>query len=133
MATLASQGFTTALTGTASTALPGLGGFRAMTFVAAFTYVASSATSADAYVQTSLDGGVTWLDVVNFHFTTASLTKSANVDGGAQIAPVTTTTGTLASNTANQGLLGDQWRVLFVTVGTYGSGSAINVYYQTRN
>ena len=36
-----------------------------------FTY-GSGGTSADAWVQTSLDGGTTWTDIANFHFTTAS-------------------------------------------------------------
>src|SRR3979490_2964622 len=32
-----------------------------------FTY-GSGGTSADAYLQTSADGGITWGDVANFHF-----------------------------------------------------------------
>src|SRR6202035_2203822 len=32
----------------------------------------SGGTTADAWVQTTLDGGLTWNDVANFHFTTAA-------------------------------------------------------------
>jgi len=36
-----------------------------------FTY-GSGGTSADAWVQTSFDGGLTWADVANFHFLLAT-------------------------------------------------------------
>ena len=47
-------------------------------FEAIFTY-GSGGTSADVYVQTSFDGGTTWVDICNFHFTTASASKLFNL------------------------------------------------------
>jgi hypothetical protein len=35
----------------------------------------SGGTTVDAYVQTSIDGGTTWIDVIACHFTTASAVK----------------------------------------------------------
>ena len=36
-------------------------------------------TSVDAYVQTSFDMGVSWIDVAEFHFTTASANAIFNL------------------------------------------------------
>ena len=38
----------------------------------------SGGTTVHAYVQTSLDGGTTWTDIANSHFTTASAVKYSN-------------------------------------------------------
>lgn len=81
----------------------------------------SGGTSADAWVQTSLDG-VTWVDVANFHFTTASAIFVFNLSS---LTPVTTqytpTDGTLAANTSKDGVIGPWWRVKYTTVGTYAA------------
>lgn len=100
--------------------------YRGVTIQAAFTYVASAATSATAYVQTTLDGGTTWVDIVCFSFTTASATKIANLR---RTTPVTTlatpTDGALTANTSVDGILGDQLRVKWASVGTYGAGTTL--------
>lgn len=94
---------------------------------AAFVY-GSGGTSADAYVQTSLDFGVTWIDVMNFHFTTASATKvSAVVSTTALAAAPALTDGSLASNTILSGLIGERLRVKYVTVGTYAGGTTLTL------
>lgn len=92
-----------------------------------FTY-GGGGTSADAWLQTSLDGGTTWCDVANFHFTTASARKLFNLSS---LTPVTTqatpSDGTLASNTAVDGLFGTKWRVKYTTVGTYAGGTTLAI------
>jgi hypothetical protein len=92
-----------------------------------FTY-GSGGTSADAYVQTSFDGGATWSDVANFHYTTSSARFLFNLSA---LTPVTTqrtpTDGSIAANTAVDGALGPQWRVKFTTVGTYAGGTILRV------
>jgi hypothetical protein len=92
-----------------------------------FTY-GSGGTSADAWVQTSVDGGTTWTDVCNFHFTTASARFLFNLSS---LTPVTTeytpTDGTLAANTAKDGIVGSRLRVKYTTVGTYAGGTALAV------
>jgi hypothetical protein len=84
-----------------------------------FTY-GSGGTSADAYVQTSLDGDTTWVDVAQCHFTTSSLRELFNLSA---LTPVTTaytaTDGTITANTSKDGLLGSKIRVKYVTTGTY--------------
>lgn len=91
-----------------------------------FTY-GSGGTTADAWVQTSFDGGATWTDVANFHFTTSSARFIFNLSA---LTPVTTqyapTDGTLAANTAKDGIIGSMWRVKYTTVGTY-AGTTMEV------
>lgn len=92
-----------------------------------FTY-GSGGTSADGYVQMSVDDGATWFDVANFHFTTASAIKLFNLSA---LTPVTTprtpSDGSLASNTANDGILGPSARLKYTTVGTYAGGTTLRV------
>lgn len=94
----------------------------------------SGGTSADAWVQTSFDGGTTWTDIANFHFTTASLRANYNLSS---LTPVTTqytaTDGTLSANTAKDGVIGSKIRVKFTTVGTYAGGTALTIDAQSRS
>lgn len=99
------------------------------TLSAEFSY-GSGGTTADAYVQTSLDGGISFFDVANFHFTTASAKGAFNLSS---LTPVTTqlavfNNGALLANTAVDGILGDQWQVIFTTTGTYAGGTTLAVY-----
>lgn len=91
-----------------------------------FTY-GSGGTSADAWVQTSVDGD-DWVDVANFHFTTSTAKFLFNISA---LTPVTTeytpTDGTLAANTCKDGVLGTLWRVKYTTVGTYAGGTVLRV------
>jgi hypothetical protein len=88
----------------------------------------SGGTTATVWVQTSFDAGSTWIDVANFSFTTASAQAVFNLSG---LTPVTTqyaaTDGTLASNTAKDGLIGSLWRTKLTTVGTYAGGTTLRV------
>lgn len=92
-----------------------------------FTY-GSGGTSADGYVQTSIDQGVTWIDVVECGFTTASAKKVANLSS---LTPVTTlytpTDGALAANTVKDGIIGPTWRVKYTTVGVYAGATKLIV------
>jgi hypothetical protein len=92
-----------------------------------FTY-GSGGTTADAYVQTSLDGGVTWLDIAQFHLTTSSQNFVYNLSSAT---PVTTeytgTDGSLGANTSKDGVLGPLVRVKWSTTGTYAGGTTLVV------
>jgi hypothetical protein len=92
-----------------------------------FTY-GSGGTTADAWVQISVDEGGTWTDVANFHFTTASARFLYNLSA---LTPVTTeyvpTDGTLAANTSKDGFLAPLWRVKWTTAGTYAGGTILRV------
>lgn len=129
MTALCSVAVTTAVSASIQTAVPGFGKPQALTIQARLTYV-SGGTSVACYVQTTLDG-VNWIDIAEFDFTTASAQKVVNVSGLTAITtPVSVTDGSLTSNTVLQGVLGDQYRVKFTSVGTYGAGTtlAVDVY-----
>lgn len=101
-----------------------------LTVQANFTY-GSGGTSADAWLQTSLDAGATWIDIANFHFTTASARFVYNLSS---LTPVTIeytpTDGALAANTAKDGLLGAMFRVKSTIVGTYAASTSLNIDIQ---
>jgi hypothetical protein len=110
---------------------PGPGGVAAlptsMTLQANFTY-GSGGTSVDAYVQTSLDGGATWVDVAEFHFTTSSLRSLYNLNSSTSVTTqYTATDGLLSANTAKDGIFGNQWRVTYVSVGTYAGSTSLRI------
>jgi hypothetical protein len=106
---------------------------RSICAQANFTY-GSGGTTVDAYLQTSVDGGNTWIDIAQFHFTTASARVAFNLSS---LTPVTTeytvTDGALAANTAKDGLLGPLFQVKLASTGTYaGTTLAIDVAAQER-
>lgn len=96
-----------------------------------FNYGAGG-TTVDAYIQTSLDGGNTWIDIAECQFTTAAATKVYNISS---LTPVTTvyppTDGTLAANTAKDGILGNLLRVKWTSVGTYTGLTNLAVHVQS--
>jgi hypothetical protein len=94
---------------------------------ATFTY-GSGGTSADAWVQSSVDGGLTWTDCANFHFLTTTARLAFNLSSlTAVTTQYTPTDGTLTANTAKDGVLGQLWRVKYTTVGTYAGGTILRV------
>ena len=88
----------------------------------------SGGTSIDAWVQTTMDQGASWIDVAQFNWTTASAKKLFNLSG---LTPITTiytpTDATLAANTCKDGVLGDVWRVKYTTVGVYATNTVLSV------
>jgi hypothetical protein len=85
-------------------------------------------TTVDAYVQTSLDGGVTWCDVMNLTFATTTANKVSAVRTDIALAAgITPTDATLADNTILDGVLGDRIRCKYVVVGTYTGASLLTV------
>lgn len=100
---------------------------RNLTIQAALTYV-SGGTTTDVYVQTTLDGGVTWTDIANFHFTTSSARKIVNLTARTPVtSQVTPGDGAMSSNTAQDGVLGPLFRTKVTTTGTYSGGTSLRV------
>ena len=87
---------------------------------AKFSGYGAGGTNVTAYLQTSLDAGVTWIDIMSFQFTTANATKVSKVGlATALAAGVTPTDGALTANTILDGVIGDRLRVKYTTTGTY--------------
>jgi hypothetical protein len=86
-----------------------------------FTY-GSGGTNLNVFLQTSLDAGLTWNDVLAF---TTLTTSPARVVWGCTSIPLATqltttlTDGTLANGTAITGVFGPWWRVKYISTGTY--------------
>jgi hypothetical protein len=102
----------------------GLAGMLAMAAQLRLQY-GSGGTTVRAYIQTSLDQGVTPIDIACVLFGTsgeaAVLNFSALTPRTAQYQP---TDGALADDTAVDGILGDRFRLKVVSTGTY-AGSTI--------
>jgi hypothetical protein len=101
---------------------------QSLAIYAVFTY-GSGGTTFSVWIQTSLDGGQTWVDIANVSGTTASLKSIVNLSA---LTAVTTTPaitdGTLASNTTLNGVLGTLYRVKVTTTGVYAGGTTLSVY-----
>lgn len=98
----------------------------AITCFATFVYGAGG-TTVKAWVQTSLDNGTTWFDIINFAFTTASLNKVAAVNTYLAATHATPTDASLADNTVNNGLLGTHYRVKITSTGTYTGTNTLKI------
>ncbi len=131
MTTLLNATITTAVTASVTTGTQ-LGTIRSRNpqsavIQGALTY-GSGGTTARAWVQTSIDGGVTWIDVADFSFTTSSARFIYNLSAQT---PVTTqytaTDGTLSANTSKDGILGQTWRVKYTTTGTYAGSTTLRI------
>jgi hypothetical protein len=125
---IANRPITTPQTAVATT--PSLltnGAFRSADVQANFV-TAGGGSTVTAFVQTSLDGGNTWADVACFGFTTSSAVKVFNLSTTAAVtSPITPTNGGLTANTAISGVMGNMWRALISSTGTYAAGTNLRV------
>ncbi len=132
--TLLSETITAAVTGV--TPDPSGADFYAdyVALEAVFVY-GSGGTNATVYVQTSFDGGLSWVDVASFQFLLASLKRVSTITTATAPAAqaFTPTDGALAVNTVINGVIGDLWRCKLTTTGVYAGGTSINVYLNGRN
>src|SRR4051812_39161393 len=67
-----------AVTGTTTTPVVRLAGMNYLIVEAKFTYGAGG-TTVTAWIQTTVDNGATWIDIMNFAFTTAAASKVSAV------------------------------------------------------
>jgi len=87
--------------------------------------VVGGGTTAKAWVQTSFDGGLTWMDVASFAFTTSTATRLYHLTAAAVTSIATPGDAALADNTVVNGFLGDRVRVKLTTTGTYTGASSL--------
>lgn len=113
----------------AQTEIVDLEGMLAATIVARLAF-GSGGTSIAAIVETSLDGGATWLHVARFDFTTANATKYANLSGLA--AKAAAAYAALSAEGVNDGLLGPIFRANLTTVGTYAGNTVLDIRMSAR-
>jgi|10_taG_2_1085330.scaffolds.fasta_scaffold71801_2 hypothetical protein len=101
-----------------------------LTIESSLTY-GSGGTSAKAYVQTSLDGGSNFIDIMCFAFTTTGLRKVLNVTRSTAVtADVIPTVGSITDDTSISGIIGDIIRIQVVTTGTYGGSTTLDMFVQ---
>ena len=95
-----------------------------------FTY-GSGGTSGYAIVETSLDGGTSWIEVARFDFTTASKTRIVNLSA---LTPRTALydPAALSADSAIDGVLGPLWRCRLTSVGTYAGSTLLAVRLHAR-
>lgn len=85
---------------------------------------AAGGTSVDAYVQTSFNGGASWVDIAQFSLATTAAVKILNLTSNTAVTTqYTGTDGGMTANTCKDGVLGDLFRVKYVTAGTYTGAS----------
>lgn len=101
----------------------GLEGMLAATLQANFVW-GSGGTSLKVIWETSLDQGVTWVEVCRMAFTTASELNIVNLSG---LTPKTTlyTPAALTDDTSVDGILGERFRARILTVGTYAGNTSL--------
>lgn len=130
--TLCNQAITTPVTGLVSEPAEGFGDVTALTVVAQFVAMGGG-TAVDLWVQTSIDQGVTWIDIAHFSWAAASVVVAVNVSGLVSItAPVAITDGGLAVNSVREGILGDRYRTKITSIGTYAGGTRATVNVSPR-
>lgn len=117
---------------TECTAIEDLDGLEEVDVFIRFAYGTSGGTSVKVYVQTSLDGGNTWIDLWCFTATTASKTRARSFKPS-QSGELTPTDGTLSDDTvASPCVLGDRLRAKVVVTGTYAGSAALSIRAHCR-
>ncbi len=90
---------------------------------------AAGGTDVQTFIQTSLDGGITFIDIMNLGFLVATATKVSAVHRDTALGPaITPGDGALTVNTILNGLLGDRLRVKVVSTGTYTGVTTLRVH-----
>jgi len=107
--------------------LKNTGGAKAVTAQAKFLYGAGG-TTVKAWIQTTFDGGASWVDIMCFAFLLAAATKISKVSTYVALAAaLVPTDGTLADDTIKDGVLGTQFRVKYTSTGTYTGATSLEI------
>jgi hypothetical protein len=106
-----------------------LEGMESVSLQATFVY-GSGGTTCIVVVQTSLDQGVTWIDVARFDFAQANAKKVANVSAAGALAPAAV--AALGAEGKLDGVLGDRLRCKITSTGTYATNTSVSVRAAVR-
>lgn len=105
----------------------GVDGAKYLTVEAILTVVGGG-TTVKVWIQTTLDGGATWIDIMSFAFTNSTASKVSAVSVNTALAAAGTPgSGSLADNTILSGLIGSQLRALYTTTGTFTGATTLKV------
>lgn len=110
------------LNGAATSYIGNLAGMTSLTVWANFDF-GSSGTTVAAIIQTSLDQGVTWIDIIRFDFTTSD--RKAHATVGVFAAGTVTTLAALGSEGKLDNVLGDRIRAKVTSTGTYAGNTSL--------
>jgi hypothetical protein len=109
---------------TACNAIVGLTAMQALTVTLDFRY-GSGGTTTRAYIQVSVDGGNSWMDIACWSVATTPVKKVWNFSALTPVNAVTPTDGAMSDNTVQDGMLGDRVRVKVITTGTYAGATTL--------
>lgn len=101
-----------------------LEGMLSATLQATFNW-GSGGTSLKVMVETSLDQGVSWIEVARFAFAGASAQKAVNLSGLTALGVYTP--AALTDDTVKDGILGPIFRARILTVGTYAGATSLSL------
>lgn len=108
--------------GSLSSFIGGLGGMSSFTAWADFVYGSGGAT-AILKLQTTLDQGLSWIDVLRFDFAQANRKAIASVGVFGNVAPAAV--AVLGAEGKLDNILGDRLRAVLTTTGTYAANTSI--------
>jgi hypothetical protein len=121
---------TTAVTNVVTQPIPAVDGNPQSALIQGTLTYGSGVTTVTALVETSVDDGTTWIDVVNFAFTTSTASFVVNLSAMTPVTSYSTTTA-LTSNTSKDGIVGSLWRVKYSSTGTYAGNTVLRVDIST--
>ena len=112
--------------------ITGFDGIDAASFQIQFIYGAGGST-VFVYIQTSIDQGQTPIDIWAEEFTTSSGTLFVNLSALDKLTtPTVPSNLALGSGATVDGILGDRFRAVVVSTGTYTGATIANVTGQAR-
>lgn len=108
----------------------GLEGMLAATLVGNLAW-GSGGTSIKAIWETTLDQGITWIEVCRMAFGAASEQNVVNLSG---LTPKTSlyTPVALSDDTCVDGIFGNRWRVRILAVGVYAGNTSLSFRMSAR-
>lgn len=124
---------TTPLTGYVQKTVSAQGEPTGLSVQARFTAGASVGDAVRVWIQTSVDGAASWVDVANFTFDGVSRAVAINVGATTETAaPFDILMGELSDNSIQSGILGPYVRAYISSYGTYGAGTSLKVDFVKR-
>ncbi len=115
--------------GTAQSYIDRLDGMSSVTIFVEFEFGASGSTCA-VVVQTSINQGDDWIDIVRFDFATSNSKKHATVGCFGNVSPGAM--AALASEGKLDGILGDRLRAKITSTGTYSNNTSVAIRAAVR-